>query len=175
VDRKAEFGRRVDAIDQATLQGGGQALIAAVMRLEEQVAELRSRLATGDGTAVAEGLDLLEIRRPVFRVGYLQEKLTRSLKAATLDDSALGRVEFLVIQLVTSPMQGGQLRELVRLLQGRATEHLKLQLRELKTSRSPAAARRATRALSVLANAPHRPAHPVSPIPRVRKRLPTAR
>lgn len=173
MDRKNEFGNRVDAIEQALLGGGGRALLSAAAVLAEDVRELRDRLLSGDQTAVDEALDFLEIRRPVYHVGYSQEKLARSLKAATLDGSQVGRLEFLVIQLVTSSLQGGQLRELVRALRGRATETFRLQLLELKSGNSTPAARRASRALSVLAAAAQEPIASVSRSERPRKHRPT--
>ena len=153
MDRKQEFARRVKAIEDAYAADEYATLRRESSALLEEVVALRQRLASGDGRAISEALDLLEIRRPAFGVGYVQEKLARSLKKATLDGSHLARLEFLAAQLVTSTLQGGQLREVVRLLKGRESKGFRGQLEELRTTGNVSARRRAARVLLVLEGA----------------------
>jgi len=150
MDRKNEFAERVRAVDEAQVRRDGRSLVAASDELSAQVTELRRRLSTGDRAAIDEALDFVELRKPVFRVGYDQEKLFRSLKQAELDDSQLGRLEFLALQLLSSSLQGGQLRELARVLRGRASTGFRTKLQALASATEPVVRRRAVRTLSVV-------------------------
>ena len=150
MDRKQEFAEHVRVIDRAHGERDGRALVGAVTKLSNKVDALRARLSGGDRSAIDEALDLLEIVQPVFGVGYVQQKLVRGLKRADLDRSQLGRLEFVALKLVTSSLQGGQLREVIRVLRGRPTDTLLVKLQELATSGDVSTRRRASRALSVL-------------------------
>src|SRR5688572_30837818 len=101
MDRKTEFAEHVRLIENAHAERDGRGLVGAVTELWDKVAPLRVRVASGDTKAVDEALDLLEITQPVFGVGYVQEKLIRSLKRADLDGSQIGRLELLALRLVT--------------------------------------------------------------------------
>ena len=122
----------------------------ASSELEAKVASLRARLRAGDRSGIDEALDLLEIRRPVIWLGYAQEKLLRSLKHVSLDGSQLGRLEFLAVQLMGSTLQGGQLRELLRVLRGHASDAFLARIQALASGGEDSTKRRAQRAVSVL-------------------------
>jgi hypothetical protein len=79
-------------------------------------------------------------------------ELRRRLEAGDVRaaDEALDFLEILVLKLVVSPLQGGQLRELARVLHGHATETLKARLLELTSDGRAAARRRAARVLRIL-------------------------
>jgi hypothetical protein len=156
MDRKREFASQVNAIDQAHRVAFAE-LWPLRAALDQEVAALRRRLVAGDTTAVSEALDLLEIRKPVFGVGYAQEKLARSLKKATLDESALARVEFLVLKLIESELSGGQLRELTRVLVDRSTPAFRESLKKLRRHMNPVARYRAERVLAIVTNPGSRP------------------
>ncbi len=156
MDRKREFAERVNVVDQAH-RVNARELWPASAALDEEVAALRRRLTSGDRAAVSEALDLLEIRKPVFGVGYAQEKLARSLKKASLDESAIARVEFLVLKLIESELMGGQLRELARVLVERSTPAFRKSLEKLRRSMNPVARHRAERTLAIVTNPGSRP------------------
>jgi hypothetical protein len=156
MDRKREFAERVEVVDQAH-RVNARELWPARAALDVEVAALRRRLTSADRTAVSEALDLLEIRKPVFGVGYAQEKLARSLKKAPLDGSAIARVEFLVLKLIESELMGGQLRELARVLVERSTPAFRKSLQKLQRSMNPVARRRAERILAIVTNPGSRP------------------
>jgi hypothetical protein len=150
MDRKDEFRTRVDVIQRAHHSHDRDTLWPATAALHEEVAALRRRLVSGDRLAVSEALDLLEICRPAFFVGYEQEKLARSLKKAPLDESDLGRVEHIVLRLIESTLTGGQLRELVRVVVGRSSAGFRESLKQLALSKNMVTRRRASRTLEVV-------------------------
>ena len=168
MDRKEEFARDVSVIAEAQRGHDGKALVAASSNLGAKVTALRTRLRAKDRSAVDEALDLLEIRRPVIWLGYAQEKLLRSLKHVILDDSQLGRLEFLALQLVGSSLQGGQLRELVRVLRGQASDSFLARVQGLFSAPNESTQRRAKRTVSVLSQ-------PAVKVERSRSRRPTTR
>jgi hypothetical protein len=149
-DRKREFSERVDTIERAHHAKDRTVLWPATAELHEEVVALRRRLVAGDGSAISESLDLLEICRPAFFVGYQQEKLARSLKKAVLDESHLARVEALVLKLIESTLTGGQLRELVRILVGRSSPSFRNELLRLSESANDVTRFRASRTLKVV-------------------------
>jgi hypothetical protein len=142
--------------------------VKASSELGAKVASLRARLRAGDRSSIDETLDLLEIRRPVIWLGYAQEKLLRSLKQVRLDESQLGRLEFLAVQLMESTLQGGQLRELVRVLRGHASDAFLARIRALASGGEDSTKRRAQRTMSVLLQ-------PTAKVERPRSRRPTRR
>src|SRR5262245_51850113 len=162
MDRKEEFARDVRLIESAHRERNGRILVAAVQDLWAKVAALRERIVAGHKAAIGEALDLVEIAQPVFGVGYAQEKLIRSLKKADLDGSEIGRLEFLALRLIASPLQGRQLREVLRALRGRESSRLLGRLQQYASSPDVAVQRRATRALSLFSEG-RRPAKRRSP------------
>jgi hypothetical protein len=168
VNRKEEFALDVNVIADAQRSRDGKALVKASSELDAKVASLRARLRAGDRSVIDEALDLLEIRRPVIWLGYAQERLLRSLKHVHLDESQLGRLEFLAVQLMGSTLQGGQLRELVRVLRGRASDAFLTRIEALASSGEDSTKRRAQRTVSVLSQATVK-------VERSRSRRPTKR
>jgi len=168
VDRKEEFAHDVNVIADAQGSRDGKALVEASAELDAKVASLRARLRAGDRSGIDEALDLLEIRLPVIWLGYAQEKLLRSLKHVDLDESQLGRLEFLAVQLIGSTLQGGQLRELVRVLRGRASDAFLARMEALASGRDDSTKRRAQRTVSVLSQ-------PAAKVEHSRSRRPTKR
>jgi hypothetical protein len=168
VDRKEEFALDVNVIADAQGSRDAKALVKASSELDAKVASLRARLRAGDRSGIDEALDLLEIKRPVIWLGYAQERLLRSLKHVHLDESQLGRLEFLAVQLIGSTLQGGQLRELVRVLRGRASDAFLDRIQALASSGEGSTKRRAQRTVSVLSQ-------PTVKVERSRSRRPTKR